>query len=94
LVGAADHFVDPSTYIHEGASFNHATWLSDARLLLFAHDGTIWFYDIGARGPVQWRGLYGFMSGGSGSALYEWDYDTEPFLFEGAASADGTQLKC
>jgi hypothetical protein len=84
LVSNAGQYADPSTLIHEGTSFNHGVWLSDTRLLLFAHNGTLWLYDIGAPEPVEWGGLDGF----TGS----WFTNTLPFFFEGAASGDGTRL--
>jgi hypothetical protein len=80
LVGAADHFVDPSTYINEGTGFNHGVWVSDTRLLLFHHNGTIWFYDIGAAEPFQWGGLFSGLN-----PNLDW-------FFEGAASSDDTRL--
>ena len=85
LVSDADKYVDPSTLIHEGTSFSHGAWLSDTRLLLFAHNGTLYLYDIGAPTPVEWGGLLGF-------ATESWFVNMLPFFFEGAASADGTRL--
>ncbi len=80
LVGAADHFVDPSTYINEGTGFNHGVWVSDTRLLLFHHNGTMWFYDVGASEPFQWGGLISGLN-----PNLDW-------FFEGAASSDDARL--
>ena len=84
LLSDANQYVDPSTLIHEGTSFSHGVWLSDTRLLLFNHTGSLALYDIGSPEPVWWGGLLGFQG--------SWFLNTLPFFFEGAASADGTRL--
>jgi hypothetical protein len=83
-VSYADHYVDPSTFnpsVSGWSSFERATWLSSSRQLLFANNGTLWYYDLHQSQPVQW---------------YFWPFDSTTFglgsWIEGAASRDGTRL--
>ncbi len=85
-VSYADHYVDPSTFNPSYAgwsSFERATWLSGSRQLLFASNGTLWYYDLHQADPVEWV----FWSD-------EFDYNTFGLgeWIEGAASQDGTRL--
>jgi hypothetical protein len=87
-VSYSDHWVDPRTFAPNSAgwsSFGAPTWMSNSRELLFTHAGTMYYYDLGQKEPVEWFtwsekvGLTGgFFELGS------WE--------EGATSADGTKL--
>ena len=85
-VSYADHYVDPSTFnpnVGGWSSFQYPAWMGNSRQLLFADNGTLWYYDLGQSQPVEWRYWSDFsntVTQGYGSWI------------EGAVSPDGTRL--